>query len=42
METGLVRQLLEEKDTVFGCYYAANGDSKLGRSEGERRQDRDT
>ena len=42
METGLVRQLLEEKDTVFGCYYAANGDSKLGRAEGERRQDRDT
>ena len=34
-----MRRLLEEQDTVFGCYYAAKWETRLSRAEGERRQD---
>ena len=36
-----MRRLLEEQDTVFGCYYAAKW-GKFGWAGGERRQNRDT
>ena len=42
MHTAHRKRLLEEQDTVFGCYYAVKWETRLSRVEGERRQDRDT